>query len=499
MLALLVCIGCVGLGGLPVLAETTFKSSDSTLQIKMPDGWKQGGMPPGSPESLKIILGNEKLDALVTVEVDDTDTFSTLDACIKAKLDAYKTKFGDLTHTDPKSLKIGGKDALRCECKSTQNGVKVASVVTVIKAGTQFQTTIGSTAIEYFPRLKGALARASETVTDLTPPAGPDLVVKGKDGLVQLTLSGNWKEEPRPQEAGASFQLLAHEWKQDIYVQVVSQARADTTQSLKENLQALLDELTKTYPGTTHTDPQAIKVAGFDGLQCEAELAVTHGKIASLITALQTPTQYLLVHAYCPQPKYTHLKPAMLKATNSIKELAASNAVVADSGFVGRPVVLKGKDGTVQMTVPRQWKTEKAPPESDNSVQISAANAQDGDELLLLVQPRAKTPGDKTPMDLKTYTNRTLEEFNHSPNITGISHTDPAAVQIDGHDAMQFEFHFTSDGVKTAYLIASIQTDKNFIRLQCWTTESRFQKLKTAFTDLASAIKEVKPGDDDNN
>ena len=474
-------------------AAITIKSLDETIQISLPDGWKEEAVPPGTSEALEIIAFNERLNARLFVTVEEAgDTVISLDDYMGATLNQLKNKYSDLTHTDPKSIRINGKDAIRCEYKATENGVKIGCVMTVLKVDTHFELVDGATAVESFPRLRSALGTYAEKVKDVTAVAGAEVVVKGKDGSVQLTLPANWKQEPLPVNSSPYLQLYAQNWKLNCGVMLLSQVRADTTETLPENLQSILESFTKEYPGFTHTVPEPAKVAGHDALRCEGKITVNGEEQSYLFTSVQTETSYHQIYAFSSDLKFARLKPSLIKLISTIKELKApaANDLAAVGG--GKGIPFKGKDGTLKINLPRTWKPMEITG-GGGDIQLALSNTQQDTQLFLISDNR-----DQLKLSLKKYTARVIEELNHTTGLDNPTNTDPESLQINGQDAMRFEFHAVDAGIKMAYLVTIIQSDKTFNQLQFRCTESRFTKSKAGWEKLAEGLKEVKAGDDDD-
>jgi hypothetical protein len=474
-------------------AAITLKSLDETIEISLPDGWKEQPIPAGTSEALEIFAINERLGSEVLVTVDEAgDAVIALDDYMSLVLANLTKKYPDLVHKDPKTTRINGKDALRCEYTATEEGHKIGCVLTVVKVGTQFRMVTGLTAVENFTRLKSALGTYAEKVSDIPVPKGSDVVLKGKDGGVQFTFPMNWKQEPLPQNADAEMQLYALNWKLKSGLYVVSVARADTTETITENMQAILEGFTKQYPGFTHTVPEPVKVGGHDGLRCEGQISANGESASYIFTSVQTDTSYHQVYAFAPQEKFARLKPSLIKAVATIKELKAVAPV--DEVALGKGTPFKGKDGTLKMTLPHTWKAMEIKGGSGD-IQLALQNPGQDAQLYLISQNREKV----TP-SLDKYTKEVIEGLNHSPEFSSPSNTDPEKIQVNGQDATRFEFHAVSpNGTRVAYLVTIVQAKKAYNRVQFSTSESKFKRFKDGWEKLTDGLKEVKPGDDDSD
>jgi hypothetical protein len=472
-------------------AAITLKSLDETIQISLPTGWQEEPVPPNTAEALEIIAINQKLDSEVFVTVEESgDAVIAMDDYLTLVLANLTKKFPDLTHGDFKTTRIHGKDALRCEYKATENGTKVGCVLTVTKIGTQFVMVTGLTSVENFTRLRSALGTYAEKVTQVPVPKGSDVVLKGKDGGVQFTFPMNWKQEPLPANAGPDMQLYALNWKLKSGLYVVSEVRADTTETLTENMQSILEDFTKQYPGFTHTVPEPVKVAGHDGLRCEGQISANGESASYILTSVQTDTSYHQVYAFAPQDKFARLKPSLIKAVATIKELKV--VAPADDVAAAKGTVFKGKDGTLKISLPHTWKPMEIQG-GGGEIQLALQNLPQDAQLILFCDSR-----EKANATLDAYTDQVIDSMNRDSEFSSPSHTDPEKIQINGQDATRFEFHAVVKGERTAFLVTIIQSKKTFNRLQLGTSESKLKRYKTGWEKLAAGLTEVKPGDDDN-
>jgi hypothetical protein len=431
---------------------------------------------------------NEKAHAIITVSLEDpADTSLTLDAFLKAGLTDLKKTYGDLTASKPQSGRVKKQDCLRCEVKFTFNGDRAGGVVSATKVGPHYVLYLGFASLDRLSAIKSALASLSEEITEVVVPVGPDITVKGKDGLFQLTLTGDWKQQPLPINSPVAYQLFVENFQKHAVLEVFTLVRADVTQDLQQTFDGNVAGLSKSLTDATHTDTETLKLAGFDALRCELTGGIKDKdvKLTYLITAIQTPTQLMIIDESCTEKEYARLKPILLKPLGSLKELTVTAKADPDAAppVLGRLTAIKNKDGTVQIGLPHGWKANPLAPDAGKSMQISASCMQDGADLQVLVD-------DHKDVTLKQYTEATLAAFGNDPGISDPTHTDPQTIKINNKDAAQFEMHCTSGGTKLGYLVTITQTDKSFLRSQFSTTESKFAKMKPIFIQLAQGLKQ---------
>jgi hypothetical protein len=470
-------------------AAITLKSLDESLQISLPDGWRELPIPPGTSEALEIVAVNDRLGSEVLVTVEEAgDANIAIDDYMSLVLTNLTKRYPDLTHAEPKTVRVNGKDGIRCEYKATEDGHKIGCVLTVVKVGTQFQMVTGLTAIENFMRLRSALGTYAEKVSQVPVPKGSEVVLKGKDGGVQFTFPMNWKQEPLPANSSADMQLFALNWKLNCGLEVESEARADTTETLTENMQSILEEFNKEYPGFTHTVPEPLKVAGHEALRCEGQITAQGEPLSYIFTSVQTDTSFHQVYAFAPHEKFARLKPALIKAVATIKELKV--VAPSDEVAIGKGTSFKGKDGTLKIELPHTWKPMEITGGSGD-IQLALQNQGQDSSLFVITEDRQKMKA-----SLDKYTNEVIESLNHAPQFSSPSHTDPEKLQVNGQDATRFEFRAVERGTKVAYEVTIVQWKKTFNQIQFRTSESKFKRYKTAWDKYVDTLKEAKPGDE---
>ena len=159
-------------------------------------------------------------------------------------------------------------------------------------------------------------------------------------------------------------------------------------------------------------------------------------------------------------------------------------------------VTLTGKDdGVVEVTLPDGWEKLDMPASTGPNVQLMAVNKKQDTGMLVAVEDRA----DLT-LTLAEYADRVVERVVErtlkAKAFAGATKTDFQPVKVNDNDALRCEIRCTIKGVKLAYLVTIVQTEKNFQNVEGWATQSKFEKAKPARSKLADGAKELKPAGD---
>jgi hypothetical protein len=102
---------------------TTFKNSDGTVQLAMPDGWVEAK---SSNSGAAIEVRNEDSDAFVMVRIDDrTDPYATVDDYGKDRRDEILSHLVKSKTTEPKDTQISDHDAVVYEIHGTIPSTKM--------------------------------------------------------------------------------------------------------------------------------------------------------------------------------------------------------------------------------------------------------------------------------------------------------------------------------------------------------------------------------------
>ncbi len=158
----------VALAG-PAFADTTIKSADGTVQITVPNGWREGK--PFGP-NIKVQASSAR-GGLVLVRVVSKEDFKDLKSFANVGLGRLKKNMPD---AEPKTeeIQINNKPAIRITLEGTQaNGQRRGYLITFFEADGSYVDVVTMAAASAFKTEEPVLAGLASQVKVL---ASPDAV-----------------------------------------------------------------------------------------------------------------------------------------------------------------------------------------------------------------------------------------------------------------------------------------------------------------------------------
>lgn len=151
----------------PARADVTVKSPDGTVQMTLPNGWKEAK---ARGPNVKVQATDGK-GASVSVSADSKEDFKDLQAFTQFLVERLKKTLPD---AEPKmeDTKIDGKPAIRVTISGTMaNGQNASAIVTCIDNGTTFVRVMVRATASNFSRQEQVLAGLANQVK-MTAAAG---------------------------------------------------------------------------------------------------------------------------------------------------------------------------------------------------------------------------------------------------------------------------------------------------------------------------------------
>lgn len=155
--------------GVPAHAEVTVKSQDGSMELTLPNGWKE--TKPRGP-SVKV-QASDGHGASISVSADSREDFKDLKSFSNFLLERLKKTFPD---AEPKieEMKIDGKDAIRVTLRGTlANGQNAGVIITCIDAGAQFLRVMVRASASNFARQEQVLAGLANQVKLISAAVSP--------------------------------------------------------------------------------------------------------------------------------------------------------------------------------------------------------------------------------------------------------------------------------------------------------------------------------------
>lgn len=138
-------------------------------------------------------------------------------------------------------------------------------------------------------------------------------------------------------------------------------------------------------------------------------------------------------------------------------------------------------DKQVSIRVPETWVTKDLLP----TALIQAAKLIDENYVVVLEDP--KTDFDDN-LPFETYSENIQKQLMANIKNGQIQGT-VKELQIAKLPAKQFAFFGSAEGIKVAYIVTLIETDKSFYRVLAWTMQSRFEKNKPLLQNVSKSIR----------
>jgi hypothetical protein len=161
---------------------------------------------------------------------------------------------------------------------------------------------------------------------------------------------------------------------------------------------------------------------------------------------------------------------SMYRAKNSLDHLDTNLAQTLYSG-----------DNYLSVKVPNNWSTKNLL----STALIGAANLLD-ENYVVVLQDSKEDAGKNITLDdyaLKIQTQLMTNIKNAQVQVY------TKQLSVGDLPAKQFIFFGVADGVKVAYIITVIETDKQFYRVMAWTLESNFGKNKKLLQDVSKSFR----------
>lgn len=152
----------------PARADTTIKSDDSSVELTVPNGWRQTKT--ASP-SVQIQVTNGR--AVVLVRVAQKEDFKDLKSFAQVGSQRF---IKNLTDAEPKTedVQVNGKPAIRVSAEGTQvNGMRRGLVMTFIDTDGVYVEVLGIAAASAFKTEEKTLVDIAGKVKVLTAAAAP--------------------------------------------------------------------------------------------------------------------------------------------------------------------------------------------------------------------------------------------------------------------------------------------------------------------------------------
>lgn len=148
-------------------------------------------------------------------------------------------------------------------------------------------------------------------------------IVTSKDGKIQLTVPGAWKEQNGLNEE-AGLQVANPVAEQ--YAIVISESKADFTDKMTlENFTELIQQNAKSViADAVVSEPRSLTINGYPAKQFEVGGSIENIKAKWIYTLVDAPNNYHQILTWTLASRYEQNKPVLLDVINSFKETGTS-------------------------------------------------------------------------------------------------------------------------------------------------------------------------------
>jgi len=149
-----------------------------------------------------------------------------------------------------------------------------------------------------------------------------------------------------------------------------------------------------------------------------------------------------------------------------------------------KPVTITSADGTVQVTVPGNWKKMTNLHEDG---MLQAAAVREENYIVVIPDNKADLDDEMTVEGHSDLTRSTiLENIKDGQQTAG-----PINLTINGRPAVQYELRGVVSGIKVVYLHTTADSNGQFYQILAWTLPSNYQENKPILESVVNSFKET--------
>ncbi|MBP1989937.1 PsbP-related protein [Paenibacillus eucommiae] len=319
----------------PEFKGKTLTAPDGNFEITVPKEWKDDA---ALKQLAKISASNRGKEQYIMINEVSKNDYSD-----GAALEDFKNTFISGTAVSLKNYKedevseitIDAVPATQLIFSGEAENIKVKYIVALLEKGNSFyQLVTWSTESKFeanlstfeqvlhtFKVLKET--SAEETAGTTAPSAAPSAnsnepkVMKSKDGKLELTVLGDWKEANLNEEADLQGAKLSSE---DYFI-IMKEEKDLFADDMKlaEYNKIIADNMSAGLQNATVSEPVSLEVNGQPALQSEITGEVDKIKIAYLLTTVQSSKHFSQVLFWTQQKLMAEKKQGYMDATKTFK------------------------------------------------------------------------------------------------------------------------------------------------------------------------------------
>jgi len=307
-------------------------------------------------------------------------------------------------------------------------------------------------------------------------------VVVAKNGSAQMTVPGNWKEDP---ELNDEADVQASRRLSELYAMVLSEPRGPLGDANVDEV----SELTRyrqlsSFTGGTEKGPERRIIHGHPAVQYELRGAGENGlRIVMLHTLIETPANFLQVLAWTTEDRWEKHRASLQKIVDSVRVPgeAPGPGTAAQAADEPKTREVVAEDGSIRLTVPGRWKELE---ELNDSAVLQVGRRVMSRFTIVLVDERAELPG------------TTLEEVSKSgreslmSGLTDAKETGPERRTIGTYPALQYQLEGSASDQNVVMLHTTFETPTRYVQVIAWTVKERWERDKAMLQAVVDSARE---------
>jgi hypothetical protein len=309
-------------------------------------------------------------------------------------------------------------------------------------------------------------------------------VVVARNGSAQMTVPGNWKEDP---DLNDEADVQASRRLSELYAMVLSEPRGPLGDANVDEV----SELTRSrqlasFTGASEKGPVRRIIHGHPAVQYELRGAGENGlRIVMLHTVIETPERFLQVLAWTTEERWEKHQERLQKIVDSVQVPGEAPGPATDARAADepKPYEVVAADGSIRLTVPGQWKELS---ELNDSAVLQVGRRVMARYAIVLVDEREELP-DESSLEEISKTGRTAL----LSGLTNAKETGPERRSIGTYPALQYQIEGSADEQSVVMLHTTFETPTRFVQVVAWTVKERWGQDKALLQAVVDSAREA--------
>jgi hypothetical protein len=309
-------------------------------------------------------------------------------------------------------------------------------------------------------------------------------VVVAKNGSAQMTVPGNWKEDP---DLNDEADVQASRRLSELYAMVLSEPRGPLGDANVDEV----SELTRyrqlsSFTGGTEKGPERRIIHGHPAVQYELRGAGDNGlRIVMLHTVIETPENFLQVLAWTTEDRWEKHRERLQKIVDSV-QVPGEQPGPGPAEALDEPKTreVAAVDGSIRLTVPARWKELT---ELNDAAVLQVGRRVMSRYAIVIVNDRKLLPGTKLE-DVSNEGRTALMSGLTDPKETG-----PERRTIGTYPALQYQIEGSAEDESVVMLHTTFETPTRYVQVVAWTLKDRWARDKAMLQAVVDSAREGSP------